>query len=84
MQQVNLFPQLEKAPQDMNFKDIECPYARRVAEQVAQRAGEGMRKYGVTMARTDIDRIGWINHAIEEALDFACYLMRLKDEYPEK
>jgi hypothetical protein len=62
----------------MNTEDIVCPIARDVAERVAKRAAAGMAKYGVTMERTDVDTIGWIDHAIEELLDGAAYLTRLK------
>lgn len=63
-----------------NLPSIQCPYAKIVAERVATRAAEGMKKYGVTMERTDVSTIGWIDHAIEEALDYAVYLTRLKDD----
>lgn len=62
------------------YEEVECPIARQVAERVASRAKEGMKKYGVTMERTDVDVVGWIDHAIEEALDFAVYLTRLKKD----
>ena len=64
----------------MDYSEVECPYARAVADRVADRAKEGMKKYGVTMERTDINTLGWIDHAIEEALDFSVYLTRLKQD----
>ena len=51
-----------------------------VIKRMVDRSAVGMVKYGVTMERKDIDTIGWIDHAIEEALDFACYLERLKQD----
>jgi hypothetical protein len=48
-----------------------------VLERIKKRADEGMAKYGVPMTRTDVDTIGWLRHAQEEALDLAIYLERL-------
>ena len=46
--------------------------------RLRQRSAEGMRKYGTTMMRDDLTAEEWIEHAIEEALDFANYLEALK------
>lgn len=57
-----------------------------VLERIKKRADEGMDKYGVPMTRTDIDTVGWLRHAQEEALDLAIYLERIiRDlELPKK
>lgn len=57
-----------------------CPFAERVAMQVRDRAETGLRKYGVTCERTDIDFVGWVTHLQEELLDACVYLERLKAE----
>jgi hypothetical protein len=44
---------------------------------VLARADAGLKKYGVTLARTDLSRRDWLVHAYQEALDLACYLRRL-------
>jgi len=49
-----------------------------VMHKMAIRSNEGMKKYGVSMERKDITTVGWIDNAIEEALDMAIYLERLK------
>lgn len=46
--------------------------------RLSERSAEGMKKYGTTMMRDDLTSVEWIDHAIEEALDFANYLERLK------
>ena len=46
--------------------------------RLRQRSAEGMKKYGTTMMRDDLTAEEWIEHAIEEALDFANYLEALK------
>ena len=53
----------------------------RVITQLRKRAAIGLNKYGVTTERTDIDFLGWVQHAQEEAMDFIIYLERLKQEY---
>jgi hypothetical protein len=49
-----------------------------VAALMRRRADVGKHKYGTTMDRDDLTREQWIDHAIEEALDFAIYLTKLK------
>jgi len=46
--------------------------------RLRKRSAEGMKKYGTTMMRDDLTEEDWIDHAIEEALDFANYLEALK------
>lgn len=43
----------------------------------------GLKKYGVTLDRKDLTPEQWIQHAVEEMLDGAGYLMRLKDTITE-
>jgi hypothetical protein len=52
----------------------------RIAHLLRSRSETGIRKYGTTMDRTDLEIKQWIDHAIEESLDHALYLMKLKDE----
>lgn len=48
-----------------------------VKEDLDRRATLGLKKYGVSLERTDLTETDWIQHAYEEALDLACYLRRL-------
>ena len=49
------------------------------------RHARGLAKYGTTLDRADLSPEQWAQHAIEEALDLAGYLMRLKDGFaPER
>lgn len=52
----------------------------RIAHLLKNRSETGIRKYGTTLDRTDIEVKQWIDHAIEEALDLALYLERVKNE----
>jgi len=50
-----------------------------VCDKILERADVGKLKYGTTMERTDLNRLEWLNHAQEEALDLAVYLQKLID-----
>ena len=52
----------------------------RIAQLLRSRSETGIRKYGTTLDRTDLEVKQWIDHAIEECLDQALYLMKIKDE----
>jgi len=51
----------------------------RIAQLLKTRSETGIRKYGTTLDRTDLSVKQWIDNAIEEALDYALYLQKLKD-----
>jgi hypothetical protein len=51
----------------------------RIAHLLRSRSETGIRKYGTTLDRTDLEIKQWIDHAIEECLDQALYLQRIKD-----
>ena len=51
-----------------------------VKERFTQRSEEGIRKYGTTLERKDLDWLDWITHLQEELMDAVLYIERLKDE----
>jgi hypothetical protein len=51
-----------------------------VARRMRDRADKGLLTYGVTMDRKDLSNEQWLDHAIEEALDLAIYLTKIKRE----
>jgi hypothetical protein len=51
-----------------------------VIAEIRQRRDAGRKKYGTSMERDDLSVTDWIQHAKEEALDFAIYLEKLKRE----
>lgn len=53
-----------------------CPIVESVVEDLRKRAEVGFKKYGTTLARTDLNQKDWLQHAYEEALDLANYLKR--------
>lgn len=48
----------------------------RVCEDIARRQAAGIEKYGTTVEYSDNTFRDWLQHAYEEALDFAVYLKR--------
>lgn len=50
-----------------------------VCEDITERQLKGVKKYGSTVAENPLTLPQWLNHAYEEALDFAIYLKRAGD-----
>jgi hypothetical protein len=49
-----------------------------VVNRLRDRAIVGFEKYGTDLDRKDLSDEEWIDHAIEESLDFSLYLTKLK------
>jgi hypothetical protein len=47
-----------------------------VCTDIARRQAMGIQKYGMTVAANPLPHRAWLQHAYEEALDFAIYLKR--------
>jgi len=52
---------------------------KRVIDKINKRAEVGLKKYGITMERTDLTKQQWLNHLQEELLDAVIYIEKLKD-----
>ena len=56
----------------------------KIVEQVVnkfnQRSQRGIEKYGTTLDRDDLSIEEWVDHAIEESMDFILYLYKIKTE----
>ncbi len=52
----------------------------KVCEKIQQRAKIGKSKYGVTMERTDLNFLEWLQHLQEELMDATVYVERLIHE----
>lgn len=59
-------------------------FEERVIQQIKDRAAKGKIKYGVTLERTDLTFLDWLQHLQEELLDAACYVERLKEDYAKE
>jgi hypothetical protein len=49
-----------------------------IISQFIDRSNVGIKKYGKTLDRDDLDTLEWIEHAKQEAMDFILYLEKLK------
>lgn len=47
-----------------------------VCADLQLRSEVGIKKYGVTLERTDLKLVDWLEHAYQETLDQANYLKR--------
>lgn len=72
----NMFSALDIKPTVVMLEDD--PIVATVMNRMHTRSKEGIKKYGCTMEREDVTTLEWIDHAIEEQLDAAIYLERLK------
>jgi hypothetical protein len=52
-----------------------------VVQKFLQRSEVGKKKYGVTLDRTDLGTLDWIQHAQEELMDGILYLEKLKAQF---
>jgi hypothetical protein len=52
---------------------------KKVIDKINKRAEIGLKKYGVTMERTDLSKQQWLNHLQEELLDAVIYIEKLKE-----
>jgi hypothetical protein len=53
-----------------------------VIKKFADRSELGIKKYGVTLDRTDLKTADWIQHTQEELMDAILYLEKLKQGFP--
>lgn len=51
-----------------------------VRQQLLERSNVGIQKYGVTLDRTDLSLLDWLEHAKQESLDQVLYLERAIQE----
>ena len=70
----------------VRFSDVskEKGTTEAIVDMIRSRSEFGLNKYGVSMDRTDLTTEQWIQHAIEEMLDGAQYLYRIKQELAKR
>jgi len=59
-------------------KESKDPLVQEIIVRLATRSNMGIKKYGDTMVTSTKDIIEWIDEAIEENLDAAVYLSKIK------
>ena len=55
-------------------------YVQQIKEKFEQRSQTGIKKYGTTLERDDLNVIDWLTHLEEELMDGLLYLQVLKDK----
>lgn len=56
----------------------------RLVDQIRSRHHAGLKKYGVTVDRNDLESLQWVQHFREELLDALAYLQRIEDKLNNK
>lgn len=59
---------------------MEDKIVQKVVNKYRERSEVGIRKYGVTMDREDLNIIEWLNSLQEELMDATIYIEKLKQE----
>ena len=60
-----------------DFDNLQSDTYKEVITDLISREKMGRMKYGVTVDKANLSESEWLNHAYEEALDFAIYLKRI-------
>ena len=53
---------------------------QKVVTDFQQRSEVGIKKYGVTLDRSDLSTLEWINHFREELMDAILYMTKLEQQ----
>ena len=59
---------------------IEDPIVLKVLAKYYERSQTGIKKYGRTLDRDDLNLIDWLNHLQEELMDATLYIEKLKQD----
>ena len=60
--------------------NIEDPIVLKVLAKYYERSQTGIKKYGRTLDRDDLNLIDWLNHLQEELMDATLYIEKLKQD----
>ena len=55
-------------------------YIQQVKEKFEQRSQIGIKKYGTTLERQDLNELDWLTHLEEELMDALGYIQVLRDK----
>ncbi len=61
-------------------QQIQDPIVLKVLVKYYERSQLGIKKYGRTLDRDDLNLIDWLNHLQEELMDATLYIEKLKSE----
>ena len=63
-----------------NVPKVVDSIVEKVIDKFKNRSEVGIKKYVVTLDRGDLTLVQWLDHAIEESMDFTLYLTKIKEE----
>lgn len=69
--------QKSKCDWNCNMGDM---HVSNVVAKMQQRSEAGIRKYGTTLERNDLEFIDWLTHLQEELMDASLYIERIKHD----
>lgn len=72
------------ATEAKNTVELKDSIVESVVRKFQERSAVGIKKYGVTLDRTDLGLFDWIQHAQEELMDAILYLEKLKQQQQQQ
>lgn len=63
-----------------DYDEVKDSIVESVINQFSERSRVGIKKYGVTLDRTDLNTLEWLKHLQEELMDATLYIEKLKQE----
>jgi len=79
-EQIVEYPYITEEGNDEGADYEQDSIIQELRDMLLQRSETGIRKYGTTLDRNDLEASEWCQHALEEVLDFAGYVLRLKKD----
>ena len=67
----------KKKNSNMKNKEIEDTIVKKVVDKYEERSAVGIKKYGTTLDRNDLEFKEWILHLQEELMDATLYLEKI-------
>jgi hypothetical protein len=67
-----------------NMENLTDSIVESVVQKFKQRSEIGIKKYGKTLDRNDLNFIEWVNHLQEELMDAILYAEKLKQDAKTK
>jgi hypothetical protein len=60
--------------------NVQDTHVKKVMNKYLERSNTGIQKYGVTLERTDLNNLQWLQHLQEELMDATLYIERIMSD----
>jgi hypothetical protein len=60
--------------------NVQDTHVKNVMNKYLERSNTGIKKYGVTLERTDLTNLQWLQHLQEELMDATLYIERIMND----